>query len=50
MKEPGKARSRRADPGITLILSAYRRPCHEIFGFTKLRVDPKAPKIRSSGD
>ena len=31
--------------GITLILSAYRRPYHEIVDFTKLGVDPKAAKI-----
>ncbi len=31
--------------GITLILSAYRRPYHEIVDFTKLGIDPKAAKI-----
>ncbi len=31
--------------GVTLILSAYRRPYHEIVDFTKLGVDPKAAKI-----
>ena len=31
--------------GITLILSAYRHPYHEIVDFTKLGVDPKAAKI-----
>jgi microcystin degradation protein MlrC len=31
--------------GVTLILSAYRRPYHEIIDFTKLGIDPKAAKI-----
>jgi microcystin degradation protein MlrC len=31
--------------GITLILSAYRRPYHEIADFTKLGIDPRAAKI-----
>lgn len=31
--------------GVTLILSAYRRPYHEIVDFTKLGIDPKAAKI-----
>lgn len=31
--------------GVTLILSAYRRPYHEIVDFTKLGVDPKATRI-----
>ena len=31
--------------GVTLILSAYRRPYHEIADFTKLGVDPRAAKI-----
>ncbi len=31
--------------GVTLILSAYRRPYHEIVDFTKLGVDPHAAKI-----
>ena len=31
--------------GVTLILSAYRRPYHEIADFTKLGIDPKAAKI-----
>lgn len=31
--------------GVTLILSAYRRPYHLIADFTKLGVDPKAAKI-----
>ena len=31
--------------GVTLILSAYRRPYHEIADFTKLGVNPKSAKI-----
>ena len=31
--------------GVALILSAYRRPYHEITDFTKLGIDPKTAKI-----
>jgi microcystin degradation protein MlrC len=31
--------------GVTLILSAYRRPYHEIVDFTKLGIDPHQAKI-----
>ncbi len=31
--------------GVTLILSAYRRPYHEIADFTRLGIDPKAAKM-----
>ncbi len=44
-KNPAKREAAVQIQGITLILSAYRRPYHEIVDFTKLGIDPKAAKI-----
>ena len=44
-RNPAKREAAVQIQGITLILSAYRRPYHEIVDFTKLGVDPKAAKI-----
>ena len=47
LSEPNPAKREAAVQiqGVTLILSAYRRPYHEIVDFTKLGIDPKAAKI-----
>jgi microcystin degradation protein MlrC len=44
-KDPAKREAAVQIQGVTLILSAYRRPYHEIVDFTKLGIDPKAAKI-----
>ena len=43
--DPAKREAAVQIQGVTLILSAYRRPYHEIADFTKLGVDPKSAKI-----
>ena len=43
--DPSKREAAVQIQGVTLILSAYRRPYHEIVDFTKLGIDPKAARI-----
>ena len=43
--DPAKREAAVQIQGITLILSAYRRPYHEIVDFTKMGIDPKSAKI-----
>lgn len=43
--DPAKREAAVQIQGVTLILSAYRRPYHEIIDFTKLGIDPAAAKI-----
>ena len=43
--DPAKREAAVQIQGVTLILSAYRRPYHEIADFTKLGIDPKTADI-----
>ncbi|SEB48171.1 M81 family metallopeptidase [Terriglobus roseus] len=43
--DPAKREAAVQIDGVTLILSAYRRPYHEIVDFTKLGIDPHNAKI-----
>lgn len=44
-KNPARREAAVQIEGVTLVLSAYRRPYHDIVDFTRLRIDPKSFNI-----
>jgi microcystin degradation protein MlrC len=44
-KNPARREAAVQIDGVTLVLSAYRRPYHDIVDFTRLGIDPKSFKI-----